>query len=247
MLSQIAVSPVSSSRQVCWQVSMFSKASHCWWWESASSPTWCILASCRPSPTYCWAPPTSFSPVVSIMDTGFEFFNSLFLVFFFQKRHSLTSTKQHCFLCLHSAVLVVVNHYMAFQYFAQEYYPFSEVISSQTSVTDTVLEIIWSVIYYCKNCGNMFYHYISSSDNPILLIPQVLAYFTICLWIIPFAFFVSLSAGENVLPSTMQQGGEWNEFRELATLTLCDLCLLGWLYSTVELHLVYTFWFITVT
>uniref|UniRef100_I3K579 Protein TEX261 n=1 Tax=Oreochromis niloticus TaxID=8128 RepID=I3K579_ORENI len=59
-------------------------------------------------------------------------------------------------------VLVVVNHYMAFQYFAQEYYPFSE----------------------------------------------VLAYFTICLWVIPFAFFVSLSAGENVLPSTMQQGDD---------------------------------------
>uniref|UniRef100_A0A8C8CR08 Protein TEX261 n=1 Tax=Oncorhynchus tshawytscha TaxID=74940 RepID=A0A8C8CR08_ONCTS len=59
-----------------------------------------------------------------------------------------------------SCVLVVLNHYMAFQYFAAEYYPFSE----------------------------------------------VLAYFTICLWIIPFSFFVSLSAGENVLPSTMQQG-----------------------------------------
>ncbi|XP_064193914.1 protein TEX261 isoform X1 [Anguilla rostrata] len=61
-----------------------------------------------------------------------------------------------------SCALVVVNHYMAFQYFAEEYYPFSE----------------------------------------------VLAYFTICLWIIPFSFFVSLSAGENVLPSTMQQGDD---------------------------------------
>ncbi|CAB1351508.1 unnamed protein product [Coregonus sp. 'balchen'] len=61
-----------------------------------------------------------------------------------------------------SCVLVVLNHYMAFQYFAEEYYPFSE----------------------------------------------VLAYFTICLWIIPFSFFVSLSAGENVLPSTMQQGDD---------------------------------------
>uniref|UniRef100_A0AAZ3S6S1 Protein TEX261 n=1 Tax=Oncorhynchus tshawytscha TaxID=74940 RepID=A0AAZ3S6S1_ONCTS len=59
-------------------------------------------------------------------------------------------------------ILVVLNHYMAFQYFAAEYYPFSE----------------------------------------------VLAYFTICLWIIPFSFFVSLSAGENVLPSTMQQGDD---------------------------------------
>lgn len=38
---------------------------------------------------------------------------------------------------------------------------------------------------------------------------QVLAYFTFCLWLIPFAFFVSLSAGENVLPSTMQPGGEF--------------------------------------
>ncbi|KAI2662991.1 Protein TEX261 [Labeo rohita] len=61
-----------------------------------------------------------------------------------------------------SCALVVLNHYMAFQYFAEEYYPFSE----------------------------------------------VLAYFTICLWVIPFSFFVSLSAGENVLPSTMQQGDD---------------------------------------
>lgn len=43
---------------------------------------------------------------------------------------------------------------------------------------------------------------------PLLLCPQVLAYFTFCLWLIPFAFFVSLSAGENVLPSTVQPGGE---------------------------------------
>uniref|UniRef100_A0A8C6DFL0 Protein TEX261 n=1 Tax=Moschus moschiferus TaxID=68415 RepID=A0A8C6DFL0_MOSMO len=66
-----------------------------------------------------------------------------------------------------SCGLVVVNHYLAFQFFAEEYYPFSE----------------------CLCC-------------------QVLAYFTFCLWIIPFAFFVSLSAGENVLPSTMQPGDD---------------------------------------
>nr|XP_054766259.1 protein TEX261-like [Lytechinus pictus] len=33
---------------------------------------------------------------------------------------------------------------------------------------------------------------------------EVLAYFTLCLWLVPFAFFVSLSAGDNVLP-TMQR------------------------------------------
>ncbi|XP_065518805.1 protein TEX261 isoform X2 [Lathamus discolor] len=61
-----------------------------------------------------------------------------------------------------SCGLVIFNHYLAFQYFAEEYYLFSE----------------------------------------------VLAYFTFCLWLIPFAFFVSLSAGENVLPSTVQPGDD---------------------------------------
>uniref|UniRef100_A0A493TBP7 Protein TEX261 n=1 Tax=Anas platyrhynchos platyrhynchos TaxID=8840 RepID=A0A493TBP7_ANAPP len=63
---------------------------------------------------------------------------------------------------LGTGVLVVLNHYLAFQYFAEEYYLFSE----------------------------------------------VLAYFTFCLWLIPFAFFVSLSAGENILPSTVQPGDD---------------------------------------
>ncbi|KAM8940541.1 protein TEX261 [Pelodytes ibericus] len=61
-----------------------------------------------------------------------------------------------------SCALVVLNHYLAFQFFAEEYFPFSEVLS----------------------------------------------YFTFCLWLVPFAFFVSLSAGENVLPSTIQQGDD---------------------------------------
>ncbi|XP_063257350.1 protein TEX261 [Prinia subflava] len=61
-----------------------------------------------------------------------------------------------------SCVLVVLNHYLAFQFFAEEFFLFSE----------------------------------------------VLAYFTFCLWLIPFAFFVSLSAGENVLPCTVQAGDD---------------------------------------
>ncbi|CAB3990711.1 TEX261 [Paramuricea clavata] len=60
-----------------------------------------------------------------------------------------------------SVALVFVNHYLAFQYFSQVYYSFSE----------------------------------------------ILGYFTVCLWILPFAFFISLSANENVLPTaSMQQG-----------------------------------------
>ncbi|KAH3787612.1 protein TEX261-like [Dreissena polymorpha] len=34
---------------------------------------------------------------------------------------------------------------------------------------------------------------------------EVLAYFTVCLWIVPFSFFVSLSANENVLPTTAER------------------------------------------
>ena len=34
---------------------------------------------------------------------------------------------------------------------------------------------------------------------------QVMAYFTICLWLVPFSFFVSLSANENVLPTTASE------------------------------------------
>ncbi|XP_017786640.1 PREDICTED: protein TEX261 [Nicrophorus vespilloides] len=51
---------------------------------------------------------------------------------------------------------IVVNHYLAFQYFGTEFYSFSE----------------------------------------------VMAYFTICLWIVPFALFVSLSANDYVLPTS---------------------------------------------
>ncbi|XP_067004783.1 protein TEX261 [Anabrus simplex] len=52
-------------------------------------------------------------------------------------------------------IMLVVNHYLAFQYFATVYYPFTE----------------------------------------------VMAYFTLCLWLVPFALFVSLSANENILPT----------------------------------------------
>lgn len=56
-----------------------------------------------------------------------------------------------------TVILVIVNHFMAFRFFAQTYYPLSE----------------------------------------------VLAYFTLCLWIVPFALFVSLSANDQVLPTTV--------------------------------------------
>ncbi|XP_060526232.1 protein TEX261 [Cylas formicarius] len=58
-----------------------------------------------------------------------------------------------------SVILVFVNHYLAFSYFASTYHPFSEVI----------------------------------------------AYFTLYLWLVPFALFVSLSANDNVLPTIAER------------------------------------------
>jgi hypothetical protein len=33
---------------------------------------------------------------------------------------------------------------------------------------------------------------------------QVISYFTLCLWLVPFALFVSLSANENILPTVAE-------------------------------------------
>ncbi|XP_053213110.1 protein TEX261-like [Panonychus citri] len=52
-------------------------------------------------------------------------------------------------------ILLFVNHYLAFTFFADGIYPLS----------------------------------------------QVLGFFTLCLWIVPFAFFISLSANDNILPT----------------------------------------------
>lgn len=37
---------------------------------------------------------------------------------------------------------------------------------------------------------------------------QVIGYFTLCLWLVPFALFVSLSANDNVLPTVTEKAGE---------------------------------------
>lgn len=39
----------------------------------------------------------------------------------------------------------------------------------------------------------------------LFLFFQVMAYFTLCQWLVPFSFFVSLSANENVLPTMAER------------------------------------------
>lgn len=49
-------------------------------------------------------------------------------------------------------------------------------------------------------------HYFAFNHFSTVYYPfsEVLAYFTTCLWLVPFAFFVSLSANENVLPTVTE-------------------------------------------
>ncbi|GFS28253.1 protein TEX261 [Trichonephila inaurata madagascariensis] len=59
------------------------------------------------------------------------------------------------------------------------------------------LPFIGSIVFVTIN------HYLAFQHFSYVYYPfsQVLAYFTICLWLVPFSFFVSLSANENVLPT----------------------------------------------
>lgn len=75
--------------------------------------------------------------------------------------------------------MLVVNHWLAFSYFSQNWYQFSEVSSR----------------YFMEN----------DFDNPFYILPQILSYFTLCLWLVPFALFVSLSANDNVLPTVNER------------------------------------------
>ncbi|CAG4958674.1 protein TEX261 [Colias croceus] len=63
-------------------------------------------------------------------------------------------------------------------------------LTSVTFIT-AVLNLILHHYLAFKYFGTMFYGF-----------SEVLAYFTLCLWVVPFALFVSLSANDYVLPTT---------------------------------------------
>lgn len=46
-----------------------------------------------------------------------------------------------------------------------------------------------------------YYPYNTSRDYSIPTFTEIASYFGLCVWLVPFSLFVSLSAGENVLPS----------------------------------------------
>ncbi|MCJ1478017.1 erv26 super protein [Lambiella insularis] len=74
-----------------------------------------------------------------------------------------------------SCFLVILNHYFWFLHF-----------NSPTSFQTTRAHSPYSY---------------SSSPSPLPSFTEVASYFFLLIWLVPFALFVSLSAGENVLPS----------------------------------------------
>ncbi|KAI1295499.1 Uncharacterized protein HDE_05572 [Halotydeus destructor] len=61
-------------------------------------------------------------------------------------------------------------------------------------------------------------HYLAFSHFAAKFYPftQVLGFFTLCLWIVPFAFFISLSANDNVLP-TLSESRQFGEDGDLVS------------------------------
>ena len=92
-----------------------------------------------------------------------------------------------------------------------------------------VVSVLHNTLCACMHCAHTYGHIVETEVWPLLVdqfhilflfflilvrniyvltsnvfcfVSQVLAYFTICLWLVPFALFVSLSANENTLPTT---------------------------------------------
>jgi uncharacterized protein YacL len=75
-------------------------------------------------------------------------------------------------------------------YLMMQTFPFTQLMSPSF-----ILSIVLLVVNHY-----MAFSFFSSVWYPF---SEVLAFFTVCLWLVPFALFVSLSANENVLPTSV--------------------------------------------
>lgn len=76
-----------------------------------------------------------------------------------------------------ASVLLVVNHYLALTHFAQNYQDVSQV--------NMRTRLLYLLLFHTFTTNTF----------------QVLGFFTICLWMIPLGFIVSLNANDNILPT----------------------------------------------
>ena len=75
-----------------------------------------------------------------------------------------------------------------------------------------------------------------------------MAYFTLCLWLVPFAFFVSLSANENILPTMAERkpllSGNWNVFQFYVTVQIINLSNINYHPCTIMSKRLELWWLI---
>ena len=84
---------------------------------------------------------------------------------------------------------MVLHHYLVFEHFGAVYYPFDQVRRPPAPTAAMA-----SAPSHTRHA------------NAARFQTQVVSYFTLCVWLIPFALFISLSANENTLPTTLEQG-----------------------------------------
>lgn len=90
----------------------------------------------------------------------------------------------------HPPVLVLANHILWFRHFSTPTIPADHPYSSSR-----------------RGPPGSPYDYTSSANPHFPSFTEISAFFGICVWLVPFSLFVSLSAGENVLPSSANPGG----------------------------------------
>ena len=90
---------------------------------------------------------------------------------------------RYAILCLANKALVLIDHFLFFRYFSS--FPPPRTRAYDRFSTDPLA---------------------SRSQPHIPSFGQVAAFFGICIWLVPFGLFVSLSAGELVLPTIGSDG-----------------------------------------
>lgn len=78
------------------------------------------------------------------------------------------------------------------------------ILKSFPNVCLTSLEFIAAVILLILNHYFAFVYF----GNVHYAFSEVMAYFVLWLWLVPFALFVSLSANDSVLPTVAEQNGK---------------------------------------
>lgn len=92
----------------------------------------------------------------------------------------------------HDPVLVIANHFLWFKHFSEPQLPDDHPYSANFGANTLK--------------GGSPYDYSDPYRNRLPTFTEISSFFGICVWMVPFALFVSLSASDNVLPTSAEIG-----------------------------------------